>query len=99
MVVFYMLMFLYELRLKKDKFKLDAKIIGLLVIIIIIYALIFGLFCFDYAYLQNGYLLFDHSKYYYILTILMAYFSYFIILLSGLILKPFEVIKKKLSKK
>lgn len=98
MVIFYTFTYLFTLRKQEGKFKFKAPNVRISIISIIIYALILGLFCLDYQYLQSGDLLFDHSKFYYIAVILLGYIAYFIILLSAFIDKPIELLIKKIKK-
>ncbi len=98
MVIFYTFMYLFTLRKQTGKFKFNARNVRVSIVSLIIYALILWAFCLDYQYLQNGYLLFDHSKFYYIVVILLGYLAYFMILLSAFIDKPIELLLNKLKK-
>ncbi len=97
-VIFYTLMFLYELKNKKDKLKINKKIIVTAVTILIIYLLVSLGFCLDYYNLQNDFLIFDHTWLYYIIVILMAELAYFIGLGAAFISSPIRKLIDKKSK-
>lgn len=95
MAVFYTLVFLYELKIKKDKLEIDKNIIILISTTVFVYVLASAGICLDYANVQNYFLVYDHSWIYYIIVILMGYFSYYVIIISEVLAKP---IKKLMSK-
>lgn len=103
MVVFYMIMFLYELKIFDKKVKLDINMIRILTIVLLIYIGLSIWFVVDYNALQSGFLIFDHRWIYYIIVIILGYFSYFVILLGGLfnrlIIKLIPTKQKKKSAK
>ncbi|MBQ9011444.1 MAG: hypothetical protein IJ093_02225 [Bacilli bacterium] len=99
MVILYTLLFLYFLREKQDKLSKNKKVVSTAVITGLIYISIFSLFLIDYLDLQNDFLIFDNSKLYYTITIIIGYLAYYIIFLSGLITNIFSKLFKKQKKK
>lgn len=93
-VIFYMLMFLYMFR-KKEKLTLNKSNISLIVILLILFLLISVLFYFNNETLNSGFLIFDATWIYYIVFIILSYFSYIVLLIAAIINKPFELIFKK----
>ena len=102
MVVFYTLLFLYELKGYKKEIKLTKDIIRTIIFIAIIYLILFACFIIDYVSIQNDFLLYDHRWIYYTLVIIAGYLSPFITLLAGLLnnlwLKFFKKSPKKKAK-
>ena len=105
MVIFYMIMFLYELRKFDKKIKMDINIVRILIVTLIIYIALSIWFVLDYNALQNDLLIFDHRWIYYVIVILLGYFSYFVIWFGGLFnalivkLLPKKKRKKRAHKK
>ena len=97
MVIFYLLMFLYELYHKTDKMKLNKRLIMVIVTVCLIYALTFTAYYLDYLSLQDDFLIFDDTWLYYIVVIIMGYIAYYLIFFGALINRPFEILIKKLK--
>ena len=99
MVVFYMLLFLYELKIKDGNIKLESKGKRVVITACLIYLLVFIALCWIDIILQNKILFFDYKWIFYLIVIVMSYLSYFVILISAIINKPLEhLLKKKKGK-
>ena len=92
-VIFYTAMFLLDFK-KKNKFKLNNQMIIRLIIIALIYLGVNIWFIIDYMSYHYADIIFDNTAFYYIVLILMSYFSYFIVWISNLIAKPFDKLLK-----
>lgn len=95
-VIFYTIMFLLNFK-NNHKIKLNSQTITRLVVITLIYIGVNIWFIVDYASYHYADIVFDNTAFYYIVLILMSYFSYFIVWLANLIARPFDrfLIKKK----
>ena len=80
MIVLYMILSLLEISKIKEKLKLNKQNIKVYIITTIIYLLIFSLFIIDYNNIQKEFFMVDHSKYYYMITIIIGYLHYLILL-------------------
>ena len=84
---------------------MDINIVRILIVTLIIYIALSIWFVLDYNALQNDLLIFDHRWIYYVIVILLGYFSYFVIWFGGLFnalivkLLPKKKRKKRAHKK
>lgn len=85
MVLFYMFMFLYELRGYKNMIKINSNIIRTIIITFIIYILLCVCFTLNYMSLESDILIIDNRFIYYTIMIICAYFNCFMVLFAGLI--------------
>ena len=92
MIVLYTILYLLLLKNKDKKIKIDKQIISTIIIFIIIYLGMFVLFFIDYLKLTHEFFLFDNTKYYYAITIIIGYLSNYVILISAFITKIFTKI-------
>lgn len=98
-VIFYTLMFLLDFK-KKSKLKIDSKMITRIIIIILIYIGVNIWFIADYISYHYADIIFDNTAFYYIVLILMSYFSYIIALVANVIARPFDrFLKEKKHRK
>jgi len=98
MVIFYTLMYLYELKGFKKHIKLNADIIRTILITLVIYILVFIMFILDFNKSQSEFLIYDNRYLYYIIMIIMSYFSFIVVLLSGFVNNVIIKITRKLFK-
>lgn len=98
MVVFYMFMFLYELRDEKNKLKFNGNVIRTSIIILVIYILVMLGCVWNNNIVSTEFILVDNRWIYYIIMVLMIYFNYFIVLISGLINNGIMWVIKKIYK-
>lgn len=98
MVIFYTLMYLYELKGFKKHIKLDVDIIRTILIMLVIYILVFIMFVLDFNNSQSEFLIYDNRYLYYIVMVMMSYFSFVFILISGFINNVIKKIMEKLFK-
>lgn len=99
MVILYTILYLYLFKDKQKKLTINKKIVSTIIICSLIYLGIFTIFLVDYLSLQKEFFLFDNSKYYYTVTILIGYFANYIVLLSAFITNIFTKIFKNHHKK
>ncbi len=98
-VIFYTLMFIYMFRKIKTKVTLKKENISLIIILCILFILLGILFYFNNQMLNSGFLIFDPTWIYYILLIILSYFSYVILIIAEIINKPVELIIKRKHKR
>lgn len=96
MIVFYTLLFLYELKGFNGRIKLNADIIRTIFITLVIYVFVFILFVLAFNNSQNEFLIYDDRWLYYIIIILMAYFSPMVTFISGFINNVIMFVFRKL---
>ncbi len=97
-VILYTILFLLNYK-KKNKLKIDKKLITRLVILAILYACLNTYFILDYIAYHYADIVFDNTAFYYIILAAVSYFSYFIIWLVNIIAIPFDKLIKKLGGK
>lgn len=97
-VVFYTLMFLLEYK-KKINLKVDKQMMIRIVITLLIFLGVNIWFIVDYLSYHYADIIFDNTAFYYIVLILMSYFSYFVVWISNIIATPFDKKNKKPKKK
>ncbi len=97
-VVFYMLLFLLDYK-KKTKLKRDKQLITRIVITILIYIGLNAYFIVDYISYHYADIVFDNTAFYYIILVLISYFSYFVVWIANLIARPFDRFLKKRKKR
>lgn len=93
-VVFYTLMFLINYK-KKTKLKINKQTISRIIAIILIFIGLNIWFIIDYMSYHYADIIFDNTPFYYIILIFMSYFSYLIVWLANLIVRPFDRFFKK----
>lgn len=81
-VVFYMILSLLEIREVDKKFKFNKNNIKIIIPTIIIYLIFFGIIITDYMIVKDEVISFNHTTIYYLITVVIGYLSYLIILLS-----------------
>ena len=95
-VIFYTLMFLLDYK-KKIKLKMNKQMISRIVITILVFIDLNIWFIADYISYHYADIIFDNTALYYIVLILMSYFSHFVVWIVNLIAKPFDrfILKNK----
>lgn len=79
-IILYMILSLLEINKIKEKQKLNKQNIKIAITTIIVYLLMFLLFIIDYNNMQREFFMVDHSKYYYMISIIIGYLHYLILL-------------------
>lgn len=99
-VIAYMGLFLYALKTKKGKIKINQKIIIRSIVVLIFYILLNIWFNMDYlTYHIQSALIFENAPLYYIITVIIGYLSYYLLLIVNLIVSPFNKSNKTKNKK
>lgn len=93
-IIFYTIMFLLDFK-KKHKIKLDNQMITRLIVIALIYIGVNVWFVADYISYHYADIIFDNTAFYYIVLILMSYFSYLIVWVANIVARPFDKFLKK----
>ena len=93
-VIFYTIMFLLDYK-KKIKLKINKQMISRILIIIILFIGLNIWFILDYMSYHYADIIFDNTPFYYIILILVSYFSYFIVWLANVIASPFDKLLKR----
>ncbi len=99
MIIFYILMFLYEIRNFKTINKKNPNMIRTIIFIVIINLLVLIGFIIDNSRIYNNFLFYNHIWIYYIIMIILCYLSSGITLLAGLLNNITDLIYKKIRKK
>jgi hypothetical protein len=87
-VLFYLLLFLLEIRGNISSLKIDRNIVIVSLISLVVFVLLFSWFIFDYNFLRGGFLIYERVYVYYCVLILIIYFLPFVLLFSSFISVP-----------
>ncbi len=97
-VILYTILFLLDYK-KKNKVKIDKKLITRIVILALMYLGLNLWFILDYISYHYADIIFDNTAFYYIIVVILSYLSYFIIWLVNLIALPFDKLFKSIGGK
>lgn len=97
-VILYTIFFLFDYK-KKNKVKLNSRLVTRIVILILMYIGLNIWFILDYISYHYADIIFDNTAFYYIILAIISYFSYFIIWLVNLIAMPFDKLFKSIGGK
>ena len=88
-VILYTILFLLNYK-EKHKITVNKKLITRIIILLLMYIGLNIWFILDYMSYHYADIIFDNTPFYYIILILMSYFSYLVVWLANLIVRPFD---------
>lgn len=97
-VVLYTILFLLNYK-KKNKVKVNYKLITRSIILILMYIGLNTWFILDFISYHNALIIFDNTAFYYIVLVIISYFSYLIMWLVNIIAIPFDKIVESIGGK